>query len=995
MMLNPRFRSVFARFFQFLLASTALGGAVPAFAQSLPSGGQVVSGGITIGAPSNGALAITQSSPSAIVNWQSFSIGQGHRVDIAQPNAQAAILNRVTGDMRSIVAGQLNATGQVYLVNPNGIAITQTGQVNAAGFVASSLAIANDDFNAGRLQFRGSGASASVTNRGTITIGRGGYAALMGGTVSNAGTITVPLGRVGLASGERATLDLSGDGFLQVAVPTAAGGRGALVRSSGRISADGGSVILTAAAAQSVARQAVNLSGTIGARSVSGRNGSVTLSGGEGTIKVASTALIDASSQSTENGGRVRVRGGSVDLAGTVDVSGAIAGRVALRGSRALALSGKLVAIGSDGRVTATAPSITSQGALIDVSGTVGGGTVEIGGGRQGGGRLTHAQSVDIDGGTIIRADATEKGSGGNITVWSDNLTRFVGTISAKGGPQGGNGGEAEVSSHGRLAYDGKTILTAIKGSFGTLLLDPYNVTISNGADSNQSGFVATGDDSVINTTTLQNALATANVTVATGAVSGAGAQAGNITVAAPISWNSSALLTLSAANAIAINAYVYVNGYGRVTLTTGTTAVGNSIQPLLSFARNAAINFRIAANDSPARLTINDQAYRLIYTYNDLINVVPTPGIFYALATFIRFTSETRNGNRFAIPTFAGTLEGLGNEVAELRLNYPEGSELGLIGSLSSTGTVRDVGVVSESLTGRDNVGALVGRNAGVITQSYASASINGNEVMGGLVGLNESSGWITRSQADVFLAGFAGQLGGLVGKNLGTISQSHATGAVFMLGRTSGISDGGLVGWNDGIISEAYATGGAAGTEAGGLVGTNTGTVTKAYWDTQTTGQKGSAGGIGLTTRQLKGLDPITGSGARAVYFSTAVNLGDGTNSAFAGGANGVYPYLVSFFPNGMNGAPTADSTRGDATQSASTLVRRPDGELLMTDPIRVREKWSGTLPPELSQVGSPILRAQRSRIARRPTAGRGIKLRPPARRAAVESIPASARQ
>ncbi|WP_164064848.1 hypothetical protein, partial [Serratia marcescens] len=67
---------------------------------------------------------------------------------------------------------------------------------------------------------------------GAITIGRGGYAALIGGAVDNSGTISVPLGRVGLGSGERATLDLSGDGFLQVALPTKAQGNGALVTHS-------------------------------------------------------------------------------------------------------------------------------------------------------------------------------------------------------------------------------------------------------------------------------------------------------------------------------------------------------------------------------------------------------------------------------------------------------------------------------------------------------------------------------------------------------------------------------------------------------------------------------------------------------------------------------------------------------------------------------------------------------------------------------------------
>ena len=175
-------------------------------------------------------MTVTQGSQSAIVNYQSFSIGKGGAVTFVQPNATAEILNRVTGSTSSVIAGTLTANGVVYLVNPNGIAITQSGVVNVGGgFVASTLAITDDDFKKARKSFYGAGASTGVTNAGLITVGRGGYAALLGGQVSNAGLIAVPLGQVALGSGEQATLDVSGDGFLQVAVPTAGGGASPLV----------------------------------------------------------------------------------------------------------------------------------------------------------------------------------------------------------------------------------------------------------------------------------------------------------------------------------------------------------------------------------------------------------------------------------------------------------------------------------------------------------------------------------------------------------------------------------------------------------------------------------------------------------------------------------------------------------------------------------------------------------------------------------------------
>src|SRR3546814_11942082 len=103
---------------------------------------------------------------------------------------------------------------------------------------------------------------------------------------------------------------------------------------------------------------------------------------------------------------------------------------------------------------------------------------------------LAHAQTVTIDAASSIRADATGSGDGGNVIIWSDGETRFAGAISARGAGAG-RGGEAEVSSAGRLDYRGTADLTG--SAFGTLLPDPYHITISGAADSQQSGFTATG----------------------------------------------------------------------------------------------------------------------------------------------------------------------------------------------------------------------------------------------------------------------------------------------------------------------------------------------------------------------------------------------------------------------------------------------------------------------------------------------------------------------
>src|SRR6202041_415810 len=108
-------------------------------------------------------------------------------------------------------------------------------------------------------------------------------------------------------------------------LPTAAGGNGALIRNSGAIRAAGGSVIISAATARAAARNAVNLSGLVEARTIGGQSGSIFVGGGAGGSVNVSGRLIATARQGT--GGAVTVTGRKITLAGaTVDVSGKAGG---------------------------------------------------------------------------------------------------------------------------------------------------------------------------------------------------------------------------------------------------------------------------------------------------------------------------------------------------------------------------------------------------------------------------------------------------------------------------------------------------------------------------------------------------------------------------------------------------------------------------------------------------------------------------------------------
>ena len=548
-----------------LLATTALvagaGAAVPmastAFAQNiLPTNGLVTSGAASI-RQSGANLSVTQTSPRAIVNWGSFSIGPTNGVTFDQPSASSATLNRVTGSTTSTIAGQLQANGQVYLVNPNGIAITKTGAVQVGGgFVASTLGIADNDFNNGNLNFVGKGASAGVSNAGSITASPGGFVGLLGGTVANSGVVSVPLGKVAMGSGEQATLNLTGDNFLQVAMPTntkTADGQ-ALIDVSGKVRAAGGSVQLRAATVAQAIRNAVNVPGELSVTSARASGGSIILGGGPGgDVSVA---------------GRLRASGRNAG--GTIAISGH---DVALRQAKLAASSAK----GRGGSVTVTGTNrVSLASSLVYASGATGGGAIRIGGDFHGASDLTSAQTTTIDSASTLNASATASGDGGKVAVWSDSTTNFAGKITATGGASGGDGGSVEVSAnpatHGFLSYSGFADLTAPKGKTGTLLLDPFDITICNPCDDIGGSFaggvftpIAT---SQISTPTLVTQLGGANVVVSTGLAGSPGTDEGNITVTAPIAWVSGNSLTLEAADGISIEAAITATGAGSLTLS-------------------------------------------------------------------------------------------------------------------------------------------------------------------------------------------------------------------------------------------------------------------------------------------------------------------------------------------------------------------------------------------------------------------------------------------
>ncbi|MFC7288768.1 filamentous hemagglutinin N-terminal domain-containing protein [Herminiimonas glaciei] len=372
----------------------------------------------------NGNVYTITNSPSAIINWASFSINAGEVVRFIQQNSSSSVLNRVTGQNPSQILGALESNGRVFLINPNGIVFGAGSQVNVAGLVASTLAISDSNFLAGKNKFTAGDVAGAVSNLGGITTPSGGQVYLIAPDVSNSGIITSPKGDVVLAAGRSVQLadSTNPDMHVVVSAPTdRALNLGDVIAQSGRIG---------------IYAALINQRGKLNANSVVvGENGKIIL-------KASATTLLEAGSTTTATGAGA---GGEVQVLGE---------KVGLMGN-----------------------------ALVDVSGQTGGGTALIGGDYQGkNAAVMNAEQTFVGKDAVVKADAIASGNGGKVIVWGNQTAQVYGSIFARGGAAWGNGGFIETSGLHHLDVAGIRVNAgASQGKNGQWLLDPENIIVNDG----------------------------------------------------------------------------------------------------------------------------------------------------------------------------------------------------------------------------------------------------------------------------------------------------------------------------------------------------------------------------------------------------------------------------------------------------------------------------------------------------------------------------------
>ncbi|MDM0044911.1 filamentous hemagglutinin N-terminal domain-containing protein [Variovorax dokdonensis] len=475
-------------------------GLTPALAQTLPVGsGVAVQGTAAVqpGSPPN-VMRIQQDTPRAIMEWQSFNVGTGNQVNVAQPSAASVLLNRVlVGGPTSQIDGAINANGHVYLINPSGAVFGPNSSINVGGFVASTLNIASDSaFMNGSKQLvfeRDDGNNASVINQGTINVGEGGVAALMGASVSNQGAINVARGTGALVSARKVTVDFEGDGLTRFTIPADSQATQALVENLGSITADGGRVAMQAA---STARaQVVNQQGLLQARSLQSRGGEIILGAGpdptaanfqqlperNNSMLVAGT--LDVSASGTGPGGRINTSAPRVDVDATAQINaggnGGANGTWTVNSRQDLTVSDLPPAVeeGSGSYASGTGGSIVNSGAL---GRALGRNTDVV--------LTTDAQAAEVDQGRssvgtglVFEAANVAKTEGGDTTLTLNSSRNLLLGLATVGSSSGALNIDMNADAVGAALPDTLPIQQGGTTSGGTVLIIQSTVETNGG----------------------------------------------------------------------------------------------------------------------------------------------------------------------------------------------------------------------------------------------------------------------------------------------------------------------------------------------------------------------------------------------------------------------------------------------------------------------------------------------------------------------------------
>jgi filamentous hemagglutinin family protein len=739
---------------------------------SAPTGGVITAGSGSI-AQAGALTTITQASPRLSLTWSSFNIPAQDTVDFVQPSASAIAVNRILDVNGTQILGQLNANGQVYLINPNGIVFGPGAEVNVGGLVASTLALDAASLPGDAQSFSGDGTGGGAAGTGTIIkpgaiqAASGGYVALLAQQVGNSGVISAQLGTVALGAGSAATLKFQGTHLVSMQVDQSV--LHSVADNGGLIRADGGQVLMSAGAERALLASVVNNTGVIEARTLDHQQGSIILRGGmvAGTVDVAGT--LDASAPDGGNGGAIQTSAAHVLIADSAHVTTAAA----------MGLAGSW---------------------LIDPTDF----TIAASGGDESGATLSAALA---NGNVAIASSAGATGTSGDINV-NDTLTWSANTLTLSAqnnininSAMNGSGTANLALQYGQGAVAAGNLSTYIVNAPVNLPAGPHFSTLlgSDGTVMNYTVITELGLQGSTTGTDLQGINGSLQINYALGA---------NIDATATANWNAGA-------------------GFSPIDIPVSTGVFSGVFDGLGHTINNLTINEPYGPAQRTYFVGLFSQTsttaiFRNIGLVNASVygdsNVGGLVGGNSGSIVNCYVTGSVISGNKIAgglVATNFGTITDSYSSaaVASYGVGHLVGSNVGGLAAINR-GTITASYSSGSSYGYGVYVGGLVGNNVGAIINGYSTATVNGHSYVGGLVGNNYDPSSIGGTGPP------------------GNITNSYSTGSVsFNTGGNfagAGTFLGGLLGSNSGggVVTNSFwdtATSGRT-TSSGGGVGMTT---------------------------------------------------------------------------------------------------------------------------------------------------------------------------
>ncbi|EGH5385114.1 hypothetical protein IEL47_004478, partial [Salmonella enterica] len=457
---------------------------------------------------------------------------------------------------------------------------------------------------------------------------------------------------------------------------------------------------------------------------------------------------------------------------------------------------------GRGGKITLEGQNIhLAGGSLISATGETGGGEVYVGGGWQGkDSSIRHASKVVMDKTAVIDVSAKARGQGGTAVLWSDDYTNFRGTILARGGLQGGDGGRVETSSHHNLQAFGDVDASAVKGNAGEWLLDPFDITVVSGStdtdvnegSGNDGIFTPDTGTSQVSNGTINNRLNSGtNVTIKTAKENSGSNQWGNITVNADISHTATnnVSLTLEADGNINITNHSITSTTGKLDVNLlgagshdGTITLNNAT--VSSNGGNITLGQLNAGSDG----TTSGLAVSIT---NSTLNATSAGNISITANNGTTLGNGTLSGNEVSVSASSGTGDAL---VINLSSNLTAAGNLTVSGDTSATGNKYGIHTSDSQFTAGDTLN-MTAEAAGGTDGAFKASDINvsaQNAVMKGTSGGAGGTGvWLTgnvtntRDGGNLTITGTTTGSGNSIGVNVLANLTANGTGNLNITGK------------------------------------------------------------------------------------------------------------------------------------------------------------------------------------------------------------------